>query len=123
WLDVQHDLAVLEDADRARRLTDGHGYRLRLAADGRRRPVPAAQPLAERDPLGRDVEVDAGGDGDTVAADQDRAFELGQVLDLFAHPAVTDVELSGRVAEKRVTVERPREHLSLRRVTVVEQSD
>ena len=58
-----------------------------LLADGGGGPVARAQPLAERDALGRGVDVHARGHGDAVAADDDGPFELGDVLDLLAHAA------------------------------------
>jgi hypothetical protein len=92
-LDVQHDLAVQEDAHAARRLTHRHGNRLRLLADGGGGPVTCAQTLAQRDPLRRAIDEHARGLGDAVAADDDRPLELGDVLDLLAHLLVANVAL------------------------------
>ena len=67
-----------------------------------------AEAFAEGDAFGGTVDVHAGGFGDAVAADDDGAFELGEVFDLFADFAVADVAFVGRVAAEGVEVERPR---------------
>src|SRR5262249_52416435 len=52
--------------------------------------------------------------GHAVAANDDAAFELGDVLDLLAHRGVADVALRMTVAAEGVEVHRPRhrQHLS-----------
>src|SRR5262249_27402970 len=106
-LDVQHHFAVLEDADGAGRLADGHGNRGRLSADGGGRPVAGAETFAQRDSFGGYVEVHAGGDDDAVAADNDGAFKLGDVLDLLADAGIADVALFFAVAAERVEIDWP----------------
>src|SRR5262249_55703373 len=106
-LDTKHNPAVLKDADRAGRLTDGHGNRIGLLADGRGGPVPAAEPHAEGDSLGQDVEVHASRHGHGVAPDDNGPFELGDILDLLTDFAIANVPLGLTVAAERVEVDGP----------------
>src|SRR5262249_52054202 len=75
--------------------------------DGGRGPVTRAQSLAQGDALRRDVQEHASGDGNAIAANDDCAFELGDVLDLLADLAVTDIALGPAVAAERIEVDRP----------------
>src|SRR5262249_6970001 len=107
-LDMQYHLAVLEDSHRPGRLADRHRDRLGLTTDRRRGPVAAAQSLTQGKPFGRNAQIDATGDGDPVAADQDRAFELREILDRLADAAVAEVTLFPAVTAERVKVQWPR---------------
>src|SRR5213596_430027 len=92
-LNAQDYLTILENADRAGGLTDSHGDRVRLAADGGRRPMPGAETFTQRDPFGENVQEHARRNRNTIAADDDRSFQLGDVLDLLAYLAIPDIAL------------------------------
>ena len=66
---------------------------LRLMAAAAQWRVP--RPLRQGDAVGGGIDVHAGGHRHAVAADDDGAFELGDVLDLLADLAVADVALLG----------------------------
>src|SRR4051812_25953800 len=59
--DVQNDLAVLEDPRDAGGFAHRHGNGPRPLGHRRRSPMPGAQPLAQRNSLGQDVDVAGGG--------------------------------------------------------------
>src|SRR5262245_16911346 len=87
---IEHDGAVLKDADNAGRLADTHGNRLRLLGNGRGRPVARSESLAESDPLGRSVQVHACSLGDAVPLNDEGAFELRDVHDLLADARIAN---------------------------------
>src|SRR5947209_13721947 len=99
---MQDHFAALEDPHRARRLADRDRDRLGFFADGRRRPVTAAKSLAQGDSLSSHVKIHTGGYGNAVAADQNCAFQLSQVLNRLAYPPIPHVPLFGAVATERV---------------------
>ncbi len=75
-----------------------------------------AEAHAQRDVLVGRLDAHAGGHGHAVAADDDGALQLGDVLDLFAHRHGAHVALGVAVAAERVEVHRPRHRQHLARV-------
>src|SRR5262249_50047531 len=107
WLNAQHHFAIEKDAHRPGGLTDSDRNGLGLARDGGCGPVARAKSLAQCDALRRRVDVHARRDDDTITPHNERAIELSDFLDLFAHLAVPNVALFLAVAAEGIEILRP----------------
>src|SRR5262249_12897005 len=75
------------------------------------------KPLGQANPFSRNIEIHASRVGDSLAANQYRAIQLSEILDLLANFLVTQVAFRLAVAAKRIEVDGPRKGMDFACIT------